>query len=309
MIYNLKSYKELIEGSENKAILLNDSKHMEVSAFHVKTGGTLSIKFNEGEDFKRDITVVYIILKGKVEIIEEKDSKIVSANEVFVLHPKHNYIISIKEESDIICITNDGGGDFDNEHYELLDIIKEAEENDVYVKGHNYRVSRYSIMIMQLLDPSDDNDIMRLASGFHDIGKSRLDPVILNKTGKLTDEEFEHIKMHPVYSYEILKEHIGEKVARIARCHHEKLDGSGYPDHLKGDEIPIQSQVIAIADIFDALTTARSYRDALSFEKALEIIHEDVRRNRLNKEAYEALKTLIERKTIVEGHDNTLRKG
>ena len=115
--------------------------------------------------------------------------------------------------------------------------------------------------------------------------------------------------MHPVYSYEILKEHIGEKVARIARCHHEKLDGSGYPDHLKGDEIPIQSQVIAIADIFDALTTARSYRDALSFEKALEIIHEDVRRNRLNKEAYEALKTLIERKTIVEGHDNTLRKG
>ena len=120
MIYNLKSYKELIEGSENKAILLNDSKHMEVSAFHVKTGGTLSIKFDEGEDFKRDITVVYIILKGKVEIIEEKDSKIVSANEVFVLHPKHNYIISIKEESDIICITNDGGGDFDNEHYELL---------------------------------------------------------------------------------------------------------------------------------------------------------------------------------------------
>jgi HD-GYP domain-containing protein (c-di-GMP phosphodiesterase class II) len=107
------------------------------------------------------------------------------------------------------------------------------------------------------------------------VGKISVPDAILNKPGKLTEEEFDSIKQHPVVGYNVLShiEQLREALPGI-RHHHEKLDGSGYPDGLKGDEIPLAAKIIAVADVYDALTSSRSYRPAMSVDKALAILHE-----------------------------------
>ena len=104
----------------------------------------------------------------------------------------------------------------------------------------------------------------------------------------------------------MLKGYLGDNRAKYARWHHEKLDGSGYPDGIKGDEIPLESRIMAVADIFDALTTARCYRKAFSFEDALEIMKGDVEKGKIDGEVFEVLKKLVKEGKLVEGVDNRL---
>lgn len=124
-----------------------------------------------------------------------------------------------------------------------------------------------------------DISIIGMASSLHDIGKIAIDEKILNKPGKLTTEEFEIMKKHTLMGAEMLdklpnfhEEPLVRKAYEICRWHHERYDGRGYPDGLKGDEIPICAQVVAIADVYDALTSKRVYKDAFSHETAIEMI-------------------------------------
>ena len=125
------------------------------------------------------------------------------------------------------------------------------------------------------------SSIVRCAP-LHDIGKIKISDVILNKPGKLNDEEFEIMKTHTTAGYEILNQTIVntldndylKEAINMAYCHHEKWDGSGYPRGLKGEEIPLSARIMAVADVFDALISERSYKKAFSFEKAIEIIKE-----------------------------------
>ena len=95
----------------------------------------------------------------------------------------------------------------------------------------------------------------------HDIGKLKIDPKILNKKGKLTDEEFEEIKKHPVLGYEIVKDmDLPEKIKEAVLMHHEKINGTGYPSGLKGEEISNYAKIVSICDIYDAMTSTRTYR-------------------------------------------------
>jgi putative nucleotidyltransferase with HDIG domain len=104
----------------------------------------------------------------------------------------------------------------------------------------------------------------------HDLGKVRVPHEILNKPGRLTDEEFAIMKMHPVWGVELVASiEFPWDIKPIIRSHHEKYDGSGYPDRLLGDEIPLSAQIICAVDVYDALTTTRSYRGALSKDDAL----------------------------------------
>jgi putative two-component system response regulator len=114
-----------------------------------------------------------------------------------------------------------------------------------------------------------------LASPLHDIGKVLIDNSILHKHEKLTDEEFEEMKKHPILALNILSKSKSELIkaaAVIAYEHHENWDGSGYPKGLKGEDIHIDSRIVAIADVLDALTQKRSYKEKLSFEKAARYI-------------------------------------
>ena len=131
---------------------------------------------------------------------------------------------------------------------------------------------RYSIS-------AEQQDMIPLASALHDIGKIGIDEKILNKPGKLTPEEFEVIKTHSMLGAEMLHDldNYGEQpllqtAYEIARWHHERWDGRGYPDGLKGDEIPISAQLVSLADVYDALTSERCYKKAFSHEKAVEMI-------------------------------------
>ena len=126
---------------------------------------------------------------------------------------------------------------------------------------------------------AEQQDNIPLASALHDIGKIGIDEKILNKPGKLTPEEFEVIKTHSMLGSEMLHqlENFNEQpllqtAYEIARWHHERWDGRGYPDGLKGDEIPISAQLVALADVYDALTSERCYKKAFSHEKAVQMI-------------------------------------
>lgn len=125
----------------------------------------------------------------------------------------------------------------------------------------------------------DDIELIATASALHDIGKIGIDDAILNKPGRLTDEEFEVMKTHAVIGARMLDDldaYKGEKLLetawQICRWHHERYDGNGYPDGLKGDDIPISAQVVSVADVYDALTSDRVYKRAFSHEKAMQMI-------------------------------------
>jgi len=158
---------------------------------------------------------------------------------------------------------------------------------DYYTYTHCVNVSIYALGFGAYLKLDQKKlNILGRAGILHDLGKERIPNDIVNKNGRLTDDEFKIMKNHPTYAVDILRE-LGETnqlILDTIEQHHEKLDGSGYPKGLKANEIYILSQIITIADIFDALTTRRSYKDALTTFEALSIM-----RNKMTAELNEHL--------------------
>lgn len=153
-------------------------------------------------------------------------------------------------------------------------VVFVVEAKDKYTRGHTERVTKYSVMAARELALSKDEvKKVEIASLLHDIGKIGIPDTILGKPGKLTDEEFEIVKDHPVRGCEIMG-HI-EAMRNIIpgiRHHHERYDGLGYPDKLKGRKIPLLGRIISVSDVFDALTTDRPYRGAISIDETLEYL-------------------------------------
>ncbi len=145
------------------------------------------------------------------------------------------------------------------------------ESADSYTFGHCERVANYSVAVANALGLSDeDRTAIHLGAYLHDVGKVRIPHEILNKPGRLTKAEFEIMKLHTLYGVELLKDiEFPWDIKPIIRSHHEKYDGSGYPDGLRGDEIPLRAQVICVVDVFDAITTTRNYRGAMPWAAAM----------------------------------------
>jgi putative two-component system response regulator len=142
-------------------------------------------------------------------------------------------------------------------------LVHALEAKDSYTSGHSARVSRYAVKTAVLLGYTGDLlEQIRLGGELHDIGKIGTREDILNKPGPLSNEEFDHIKDHTVLGEKILSPFLGESpmVIRIVRHHHERMDGGGFPDALKGEEIPREARLVAVVDAFDAMTTNRAYR-------------------------------------------------
>lgn len=144
------------------------------------------------------------------------------------------------------------------------------EAKDVYTSGHSQRVTEISVAIAERLElPEESIEKIRLAGLVHDIGKIGVREVVLNKPGSLTDEEFEHVRLHSETGERILKPIVDdEEILKAVRHHHERYDGTGYPDGLKGEQVPRLARIIAVADTFDAMTSERPYRKALTKEVA-----------------------------------------
>ena len=152
-------------------------------------------------------------------------------------------------------------------------LVQALEAKDAYTRGHSNRVSRYAMNTGVLLGFTDDSlEHLRLGGELHDIGKIGTREAILNKPGPLTAEEFTHIKEHSVLGERILAPFLAQSpaVLRIVRSHHERMDGSGFPDGLRGKHIPLEARIVAVTDAFDAMTTNRAYRPQLAVSQAIE---------------------------------------
>jgi len=159
----------------------------------------------------------------------------------------------------------------------MRSLVKAIEAKDAYTEQHSHRVTELSALVAQRMDlPEDQITSIRFSGYLHDIGKIGVADHILTKPGRLTDEEFEIIKSHPVIGEQIVR-HLGllPQEKAIIRHHHEHWDGTGYPDGLKAEDIPLLARIIAVTDSFDAMTSDRPYRGALSIEAAKEeLLHQ-----------------------------------
>lgn len=150
-------------------------------------------------------------------------------------------------------------------------LVNTIDAKDSYTNGHSTRVAKYAVMLAERMGYSGEKlERLQFAALLHDIGKIGVPKEIINKPTRLSDEEYEVIKTHPAIGANILEE-ITEipDIAVGARWHHERFDGKGYPDGLKGEEIPELARIIGVADAYDAMTSKRSYRDVLSQEIVL----------------------------------------
>lgn len=287
-MHKITNYKKEFSSNKVEALALYNNEQFSFEYYHLFKEHSLHINLDGEEEIK----LLYFLLKGKCEFYLDNERIVLEPFELLEINTTSGFNIYALEEISLLYISlSDSKINLKTD--ELSKQIERLENKDDYLKGHNYRVSKYALIILEEMGLKLNTDNLNYAASYHDIGKIKISPDIVHKESSLTPKEFEVMKMHPIYSYEIIKPILGEDIAYIAKCHHEKLDGSGYPLHLKGDAIPIEAQIIAVADIFDALTTKRTYRDAYSFNDAIKIMEADVRNHKINKEAYNALKKAI----------------
>jgi putative nucleotidyltransferase with HDIG domain len=180
-------------------------------------------------------------------------------------------------------------------------LVNALEAKDPYLRGHSARVADLSANIATEMGLSEEEvDHVRMAGRLHDLGKIGTRDAVVNKEGPLTPDEFEHVKQHVIIGAQILSPltHLGHIVAMV-KSHHERFDGSGYPDGLRGEEVPLGGRVIAAAEIYDALTTARPYQEKGTPEQAVERMA-DLSGTVLDPRVYDALVRIVgRRQTLV----------
>jgi putative nucleotidyltransferase with HDIG domain len=176
-------------------------------------------------------------------------------------------------------------------------LVNALEAKDPYLRGHSARVADLSANIAAELQlPEETVERVRMAGRLHDLGKIGTREGVVNKEGPLTPEEFEHVKQHVIIGAQILAPltHLGDVVSMV-RSHHERWDGTGYPEGLRGEEIPIGGRVIAAAEVFDALTTSRPYQERMTPEQAVERLA-DLSGTVLDPSVFEALTGIVARR-------------
>ncbi len=181
--------------------------------------------------------------------------------------------------------------EFEHASRVLESIALVVESRDRYTGDHCRRLGRYGTLVGRAMKvPDGDLKSLYLAGIFHDLGKIAVSDAVLNKPGRLTPEELVTMRSHPVVGSDLCRSmRTMEKVVPLIRHHHERLDGSGYPDGLQGKEIPLVVRILSVVDVYDALATRRPYRDALPHSKCMEIMREEVRRGWWDPDVLETL--------------------
>jgi len=180
-------------------------------------------------------------------------------------------------------------------------LVNALEAKDPYLRGHSARVADLSANLATEMSLSEEDvDRVRMAGRLHDLGKIGTRDAVVNKEGPLTADEFEHVKQHVIIGAQILAPlvHLGD-IVQMVKSHHERFDGTGYPDGLRGEEVPLGGRVIAAAEVYDALTTSRPYQEKMTPEQAVERMA-DLSGTVLDPKVYEALVRIVgRRQTLV----------
>jgi putative nucleotidyltransferase with HDIG domain len=206
-----------------------------------------------------------------------------------LLRPEQEWLDFLAALADQAAIAIDNASLFDQlqrSHVELSLAYDETLEGwsramdmrDKETEGHTQRVTEMTLHLARAMGIKDEELIhMRRGALLHDMGKMGVPDNVLLKPGRLNEEEWELMKKHPVYAYEMLAPiSFLRQALDIPYCHHEKWDGSGYPRGLKGEQIPVAARIFSVVDVFDALNSDRPYRPAWSKDKVLQYIHDEV---------------------------------
>ena len=289
---NNELYSKVATGLDTKELRIPADKG--IAGHVVKTGETINIKdayndkrFNPDVDKKtgyRTKTILCIPIKNfNQEIIG-----------VFQVINKFDEYFTPDDEDLLVAIASSAGISLENaqlfekqrklleEQKVVLDSFIETlatsiDARDKITSGHSSRVKMFSSLIAQEFGmEKNDLYILEKAAALHDIGKIGIRDSVLQKEGKLTPEEYKHIQEHVEITHHILEKiHMSkdfQQITEIACSHHEKFDGTGYYRHLKGEEIPFGGRILAVSDVFDAITSKRHYRDKMPIEKVIDII-------------------------------------
>lgn len=181
-------------------------------------------------------------------------------------------------------------------------LLNTISAKDNYTKDHSQNVSKLCVMFANYLNLSEDDiENLRIAALFHDIGKIGIPDNILQKEGKLTDTEYETIKLHPVIGANIFSStDIFKHIAPIIVAHHERVDGTGYPNNLKGNEIPYLAKILTICDCFDAMVSKRSYKEKMTIDYAIEQLNKGAGTQFDRELAESFIKLINEKKEVFE---------
>jgi putative nucleotidyltransferase with HDIG domain len=215
--------------------------------------------------FKNDILGVIIAFSKKVRHFNKSEINLLSTFAAYAAIALDNAMLYNKVHL--------------NYYNTMITLIKAMEARDPYTCGHSERVTNYAIKIAKKLNLSnDDIELLMYAGKLHDIGKIAIPDFILKKTATLTPAERAEIEAHPVKGIEMINNlKFLKRCIPLIRHHHERYDGSGYPDKLKGEEIPFLARILSIADAFDAMTSERPYRRSLKLDEAIEEIKRNSR--------------------------------
>lgn len=263
------TYKEKFVQSSAHLSLIAKGDGAEVMIQEINADQTVFVEPGEYSD----VMEFFYILDGQLKIYEDKLEVVLGRDDYFYVHHLDDHIQfhTITAVKLLYFSTQPVFHYLSSTIKELIELANIVEEKDIYTHGHIRRVKNYALKIgnkMRLSKEMIEN--IGFASLFHDIGKINVPDEILKKPGKLTDEEYEIMKNHPFWGAEIVSKTYFEKLSEIIRQHHERVDGSGYPDRIKDEEISIEAKVIAVADSYDAMTSDRPYRAGLSPTVAIE---------------------------------------
>ncbi len=238
----------------------------------------MSKKLNQAELYATDLAKIYKQEKAKRKEVEEAYKLLKRKNEELKQEKAQvkTYAEDIRKLYMQLQVSFSNLNEANIETIYRLSIAAEFRDNDA--AAHLKRMSEYSKIIAKKLGWNEEKvNMIKQASPMHDIGKIGISDSILFKPGKYTADEYEEMKKHPSIGYIILKDSKSKRLqmgARVAYTHHEKWNGTGYPRRLGGDDIPIEGRVVALADVYDALTTKRVYKQAFTQKEALDIMTE-----------------------------------
>ena len=285
-VNNLQLLRRTLRHDYNIMTASNGKEALEIVEHHGKEISLIvsdqKMPEMQGTEFLKQVSdeypdIIKILLTGHLDV----DAIVDSINDCHL----YQYIVK-PFDPEVLKMTIDGGiqkynllnnktvilKDLRELFYKTIKLIAAAlDAKDPYTHGHSMRVTMYSMILAKKLNLDDTMlEEIETAGLLHDIGKIGIPQRILCKPGKLTDEEFEVMKSHPEQGEKIIKKLT--LISNWLRTHHEKWDGTGYPNGMKGEEIPLSGRIIALADTYDAMTSDRPYRQALSHEVAIEEI-------------------------------------
>lgn len=252
--------------------IIIDTNHMEV--MYCSFNGIAHFHFSEC--FKKEETKVYHVLKGRLYVKTSLETFVIDeGGSVSLSDIEEDILVYGKLNTDVLFISNRSNTQITKKSsVDLNDLIGQIDKKDNYTLHHCKRVLQYAFDLGLYLDLSNLTLFrLRLAAMFHDLGKIDVPDSILNKSGPFSEEEFLCMKKHPASGGAIIeKSELSrkEEIKNIIMQHHERVDGTGYPYGLTGEDICLEAKIIAIADTYDAMTTDRPYKKALTREEAIE---------------------------------------